>query len=273
MAFLDRLERAFGRWALPGVSLYLVIGQVGVYLLGMLHRLDPGLLMLVPELVKHGEPWRLVAFLFVPPNTNFVFIVFAWWMFFLMGNALEAYWGAFRYNLFLLIGYILTVGLAFLQPDSLVSNEFLAGSVFLAFAYLNPEFEILLFFIIPVKIRWLALFAWAIYAVSFAMGSWASRLQIVAAVGNFFIFFGRDLWLNAGVITRRRRLANAGNSQRAAEQDEPRHRCRICGKTDRTDPQLDFRYCSKCAGAQCYCPDHIFNHEHVRSEDGSPPES
>ncbi len=272
MALLDRLERALGRWALPGVSLYLVIGQVGVYLLAMLGRMDATLLMLVPELARHGEPWRLVSFLFVPPNTNFVFIAFAWWMFYLMGNALEAYWGVFRYNLFLLLGYGLTVGLAFLQPDAIVSNEFLAGSVFLAFAYLNPEFEIMLFFILPVKIRWLALFAWASYAALFVMGSWASRLQIVAAVGNFFIFFGRDLWLSAGLV-RRRRAQAAVQRAHAAEEDEPRHRCRICGKTDRTDPQLDFRYCSKCAGSQCYCPDHIFSHEHVRSEDGSATES
>jgi hypothetical protein len=272
MALLDRLERALGRWALPGVSLYLVIGQVGIYLLAMLGRMDATLLMLVPELVRHGEAWRLVSFLFLPPNTNFVFIVFAWWMFYLMGNALEAYWGVFRYNVFLLVGYGLTVGLAFLQPIAIVSNQFLAGSVFLAFAYLNPEFEIMLFFILPVKIRWLALFAWASYAFYFVMGSWASRLQIVAAVGNFFLFFGRDLWLSAGLV-RRRRAQAAVQRTRAAEEDEPRHRCRICGKTDRTDPQLDFRYCSKCAGSQCYCPDHIFNHEHVRSEDGGATES
>jgi len=272
MAFLDRLERTFGRWALPGLSLYLVIGQVGVYLLAMMGRLNLTLIMLVPELVRRGEPWRLVSFLFLPPNTNFVFIVFAWWMFYLMGSALEAYWGVFRYNVFLLLGYLLTVGLALLQPVAVVSNEFLAGSVFLAFAYLNPEFEIMLFFILPLKIRWLALLAWAIYAATFVMGTWASRLQIIAAVGNFFIFFGRDLWLHAGVISRRRRLASAGRAQRAADEDEPLHRCRICGKTDRSDPQLDFRYCSKCAGAQCYCPDHIFNHEHVHGEDGSPPE-
>jgi hypothetical protein len=273
MALMDRLERAFGRFALPGVSLYLIIGQVGVYLLAMLRGLDPSILVLVPELVRHGEPWRLVTFLFIPPNTNFIFIAFAWWMFFLMGNALEAYWGAFRYNLFLLLGYVLTVGLAFLNLDSVVTNEFLAGSVFLAFAYLNPEFEIMLFFILPVKIRWLALFAWAVYAASFVMNSWPARLQIIAAVGNFFIFFGRDLWHNAGIVTRRRRVASAGRAARAEEEDEPRHRCRSCGKTDRTDPQLDFRYCSKCAGSQCYCPDHIFNHEHVRSEDGSAPEN
>ena len=128
-----------------------------------------------------------------------------------MGNALEAYWGAFRYNIFLLLGYVLTVGLSFLQPDSVVSNEFLAGSVFLAFAYLNPEFEIMLFFILPLKIRWLALFAWAVYAVSFVMGGWPARLQIVAAVGNFFIFFGRDLWHNAGVVTAAGAVASEGS--------------------------------------------------------------
>ena len=267
MAFMDRLERAFGRFALPGVSLYLIIGQVGVFLLAMLGKLDPAILIFVPELVRH-EPWRLVTFLFIPPNSSFIFIAFAWWMFFLMGNALEAYWGAFRYNLFLLLGYGLTVGLAFIAPGAVVTNQFLAGSVFLAFAYLNPEFEIMLFFILPLKIRWLALFAWAVYAAYFVLGSWPARLQIVAAVGNFFIFFGRDLWLNAGVITRRRRLASEGRAARAVEEDEPRHRCRVCGKTDRTDPQLDFRYCSKCAGDECYCPEHISQHEHVPAKDG-----
>ena len=266
MSLLDRLERAFGRFALPGLSLYLVIGQVGVYLLGALERLNLGLLILIPEFVLHGEPWRLVTFLLVPPPVSLLFIAFAWWAFYFMGSALEEYWGAFRYNLFLLVGYLLTVGLAFIEPGAVVSNSFLAGSVFLAFAFLNPDFEMMLFLIIPIKLRWLALFAWATYAVSFVMGSWPARLQIIAAVGNFFIFFGRYLWQAAGVIRRRRALDAAATFARESSGNEPRHRCRVCGKTDLTDPNLDFRYCSKCAGAVCFCPEHIFNHEHVREE-------
>jgi hypothetical protein len=272
MSFLDRLERVFGRFALPNVTLYLIIGQVGVYLLAMLGRLDPGILVLVPDLVKEGEAWRLVSFLLMPPPSSFIFIAFAWWVFYFMGNALEGYWGAFRYNCFLFVGFALTVGLAFLVPGAVVSNTFLAGSVFLAFAYLNPDYELLLFFILPLKIRWLALIAWAGYAALFFVGGWPQRLQIIAAVGNFFLFFGRDLWSHAGQIRRRRSVAAEQRAQGVAA-EQPRHECRICHRTDRSDPQLDFRYCSKCAGAQCYCPDHIFNHEHVRGEDGSAAES
>jgi len=270
MSFLDKLERALGRFAVPGVSLYLVIGQVFVVLTTMAGIVNPGDLGLVPQLALSGQWWRLVTFLFQPPAVSggllgLVFLAFAWWIFYFMGNALEGYWGAFRYNAFLLIGYLLTVGLAFIQPEWPVTNGFLAGSVFLAFAYLNPNFEFILFFILPVKIKWLALLTWVFYLVKFVAGGWPMRLQIIAAVGNFLLFFGRDAWRAAGVRTRR--LSGAG--ARAAVPglgSEARHRCRICGKTDRTHPQLDFRYCSKCADGSCYCPEHIFSHEHVLTE-------
>jgi hypothetical protein len=262
MPLLDKLERRLGRFGVPRLSLYLVAGQVIVYILEFFDRLNPALLGFVPVLALHGQYWRFVTFLFVPPPVSWVFIAFAWWMFYLMGNALEEYWGAFRFTVFLLSGYLLTVGLAFLVPGALVDNLFLAGSVFLAFAYLNPEFELAIFFVLPVKIRWLALFAWATYFVSFLMGGWAARLQIVAAVGNFFLFFSRHLWLRAGQHRRQMELS-ARKCGGEPEEDQPRHRCRTCGKTSLTHPREDFRYCSKCSDDSCYCSEHIFNHEHV----------
>lgn len=262
MSFLDRLERRFGRFAVSNLSLYLVIGQVGVYLALMLGRLDRTWFYLVPQLALDGEWWRLATFLLMPPQMGFLFIAFAWYMFYLMGSALESYWGEFRFNIFLLIGYGLTVGLAFLDPGGLVTNGFLAGSVFLAFAYLNPNFELALFLIIPVRIKWLALVTWLFYAYRFAAGGWSDRLQIVAAVGNFFVFFGPDIWRGARQA-RRRSAGEAERTKLAAQTGGVRHRCRICGKTDVSNPELDFRYCSKCAGDQCYCPEHIFNHAHV----------
>ena len=150
MSFLDKLERTFGRFAIPGISLYLVIGQAFVVLASMAGLFNPGYLVLIPRLALAGQWWRLGSFLLqTPPVGNglvsLVFLVFGWWIFYFMGSALESYWGAFRYNLFLLVGYCLTVGLAFLIPDYPVSNAFLAGSVFLVFAYLNPDFEMVLF--------------------------------------------------------------------------------------------------------------------------------
>jgi hypothetical protein len=270
MSFLDRLERNLGRFAIPGLSLYLVVGQVFATLATLFGLLDPGRLVFVPALARAGQWWRVVSFLFQPPATGgglfgLVFLVFAWWIFYFMGTALEGHWGVFRFNLFLFVGYALTVGLAFFAPGSPVANGFLVGSVFLAFAYLNPNFELLLFFILPVKIKWLAFVTWVFYVYRFIVGGWPDRLQIVAAVGNFILFFGGDAWNAAGRIQRQRAV---GRPAGPAGPGGPRHRCRICGKTDKTNPELDFRYCSKCAGDPCYCPEHIYNHEHVLSENG-----
>src|SRR3954466_4953629 len=140
MSLPDKLERFFGRFAISNLSLYIVIGQVFVLLTLMFNLLDPRIFIFVPARVMHGEWWRLLTFPFflAPPNGSFgpIFTAFALYMFYMMGSALESYWGAFRYNLFLFLGYALTVGAAFLAPGNTASNLFLAGTVFLAFAYL-----------------------------------------------------------------------------------------------------------------------------------------
>ena len=264
---LDFLERRLGRFAVANVTLYIIIGQVFVALSAMLGLLDLRKFLLVPILVTHGEPWRVLTFIFFPPPVNFgsmlslVLLPFAWWIFYLMGNALEHHWGAFRYNLFLLVGCGLTIAASFVTPLSPVTNAFIGGSVFLAFAWLNPDFELALFFILPVKVKWLALLTWIFYGFEIVTGGWATRMQVIASVGNFLLFFSHDIY----ATMRYRRRSMATQARRIAEEKnpEPRHRCYICGKTDLTDPEMDFRYCSKCAGDQCYCPEHIFNHEHV----------
>src|SRR5450759_1644045 len=176
---LDQLERRFGRFAPTNVTLYLIIGQVFVCLSALLGLLDLNYFVLRPVLVTHGEPWRLITFLFYPPPVNFgsmfslALLPFAWWIFYLMGNALEHTWGAFRYNLFLFVGCALTIGAAFLSPLSAVTNAFIAGSVFLAFAWLNPDFELALFLILPIKIKWLAVLTGLFYAYGLATGPWS----------------------------------------------------------------------------------------------------
>ncbi len=268
MSILSKLERSLGRFAVPKLSLYLVFGQVTVYLAILLGRLDPGWFLFVPRLALMGQWWRIFTFLLMPPAASIIFIGFAWWVFYMMGTALEESWGTFRYNFFIFLGAALTIGLSFLRPDVAITNAFLAGSVFLAFAYLNPDFELFLFFILPVKIKWLALFTWVVYGYEFVTSGWSGRLQIIAALGNFLIFFGRDLVRDA--VSRRRSMVRAADrvasTRRAAQ---ARHRCHVCGKTDLSNPEFDFRYCSKCAGDECYCPEHIRNHEHVGATEGS----
>lgn len=251
MGFLNRLERTFGRFAIPNISLYLVMGQVLFWAVSFLGFFNLERIALVPVAVLHGEAWRLFTFLLLPPNAHPVFIAFAWYMFYMMGSALEQHWGVFRYNFFLFVGWLLTVLVAFLFPGSYATNLFLAGSVFLAFAFLNPDFELLLFFILPVKIKWLALLQWILYGYSFLKGPWPIRLAVLASIGNFLMFFTGEIIQR--MKSGRRRMEYQAKQAAARENDEPRHRCVVCGKNDRTHPMEDFRYGDD---DRCYCSEH-----------------
>ena len=262
MPLLNRLERFFGRLAIPNISLYLVFGQVLFWSVAFLGFFNLERIALLPAAVRAGEAWRLVTFLFLPPNSQPVFIAFAWYMFWLMGSALEDYWGVFRFNLFLFIGWALTVAVALFFPGSYATNLFLAGSVFLAFAFLNPDFEMLLFFILPVKIKWLALIQWVFYGYALLFGTWPVRFAVLASIGNFLLFFTGDIIQR--IKTGRRQMEHRSRQAAAREEESaPRHRCAVCGKTELTHPQLDFRYCSKCAGNECYCSEHLATHPHT----------
>ncbi|MSU47315.1 MAG: hypothetical protein EXS42_09405 [Lacunisphaera sp.] len=267
MGLLNRFERLFGRLAIPNLSLYLIFGQVLFWSVAFFGFFDLERIVLLPLAVRAGEAWRLFTFLLQPPNAHPVFIAFAWYLFYLMGSALEGHWGVFRYNLFIFVGWALTVAVAFLFPANYATNLFLAGSVFLAFAFLNPDFEMLLFFILPVKIKWLALLQWILYGYVLLFGAWPVRLAVLAAIGNFLIFFTSEIIQR--LKTGRRRMEHQARSiaTRGSER-EPRHRCRACGKSDLTHPQMDFRYCSKCAGEECYCTEHIAAHEHSAAAGG-----
>jgi hypothetical protein len=208
MSLLSRLDRKFGRFAVPNLTIFLIAGQVLAY---VADRIPAGMqrasvlenIRLVPDKVMQGEVWRLVTFLFDPPVTYVLFAFFFWYLFYLMGTTLESVWGNFRYNVYLAIGYFASIAMAMMfwfsfgVPGNTASNAFLYGSVFLAFARLYPDFELLLFFILPVKIKWLALLTWVMYGWTLLAGTWLGRLMVVAAVLNYLLFFGRDIWRNA----------------------------------------------------------------------------
>ncbi|HUJ16706.1 MAG TPA: hypothetical protein VL197_01825 [Nitrospirota bacterium] len=259
MSLLDRLDRKLRRYAIPNVTLYIILGQVLFFVFALSGRFILERVLLIPDRVLAGEWWRLITFVFIPPATSPIFAFFAWYLFYLMGNALEGRWGAFRYNVFLLVGYAVTVAVTFLFPYFAATNIFIAGSVFLAFAYLYPDFQLYLFFILPVKIKWLALLTWLGYAYEMITGSWHTRLLVLASISNFLLFFGRDiLWrMKAG----NRKMVF--QSKQYTTGREPFHTCAACGKTDLSDPQMEFRYCPECGGLG-YCKDHIFNHEHAK---------
>ncbi len=258
MSLLDTLEKKLRRYAIPNLTLYIIAGQVLFFIFALSGRFILERVLLIPSLVMAGEWWRLITFLFVPPFTNpMIFIIFAWYLFDLMGSALEGHWGAFRYNLYILVGYIVTVAVTFLFPYSAATNLFIGGSVFLAFAFLYPDFQLYIFFILPVKIKWLALLTWLGYAYEIIFGSWHQRVLVLASISNFLLFFGKDITWR--IKTGRRRMSE--QARQFSGKKEAFHTCASCGVTDISHPQMEFRYCSECGGLG-YCKDHIFNHMH-----------
>lgn len=248
MGWIEGLERRVEPLAVPRLGRWLVAGQVLLYIALAAGRVEPGDLVLRADRVLAGEPHRLVSFLFAPPEMHPIWLFFALYLFLLMANGLEARWGAFRFNLFLLTGYLATLGAAFLYPTEPVSNVFLAGSVFLAFAGLYPDFQLSLFFILPVRIKWLALATWIGYGISFLGGPAGVRAQTLAACVNFFLFFGRDIFRAARARTQT--VASTVSSP------TPFHRCDVCGRTDLTDPRLDFIYVPGPTSTRCLCREH-----------------
>src|SRR5487761_1137853 len=266
MSMLDKLERRFGRLAIPNLTLLLTCAQaIGFGLIWSKTTTWDNMALLMTE-VADGQVWRLGTFLFLPATMSPIWLFFALYMFYLMGSTLEAHWGEFRYNLYLGIAYVATLLGACLSPDEPATNVYLGGSVFLAFAYLYPNFEILVFFILPVKIKYLALLEWIVYFLSFTFGDWMAKAMVLAAVSNFLLFFGKDIF--GKVVGGRRRMARSARN--LVKPDKPFHNCAICGANERTHPKMDFRYCTKCAGSYEYCADHLRTHEHVALGQTSP---
>ncbi len=269
MSLVNRLEKRFGRWAIPNLTVIIIGGQIVLYLAQMLHQGqgiggDPfANLYLIPAKVLSGEIWRLVSFAFVPPRAALLWAIITWMLFYFFGTTLENHWGTFRYNLFLIIGLLANIGAAFVTlangPGFIAENGFLYGTVFLAFARLFPNFVINLFFILPIQIKWLALLAWLGYGYSLIQGDGMSRLLIVASVFNYLLFFGRDHWRD--IKNRYRRKSYQSQTRKAS--GALVHECLVCGLDSEKAPKTLFRYCSKCEGQCCYCPEHIHDHEHV----------
>jgi len=267
MKLLDKLERRFRRFAVPNVIVWIIACQIFLFLsaffnLGALERLS-----FQPAAVFEGEVWRCVTFLVMPPwipreGLGLLFLFFYWMILHMMSTALEATWGTFRFNVYLLIGWSVTVaavlGVSFVIPQGVVGNGFLYGSIFLAFAWLYPDYKFLIMFILPVKVKWLALIQCIGYGFVLLTGHWSEKALVLASIANFLLFFAADIYYKVRAGRRKMKM----QVERIKEKHTPRHTCTVCGVTNLDDPKVRFRYCSKCDGS-CYCSEHILNHEHI----------
>ncbi|MFA9479209.1 hypothetical protein ACERK3_13035 [Phycisphaerales bacterium AB-hyl4] len=261
---LDRLERKFGRFAIPNLTLILIAFQALFYLAAVATTGQAFLdsMALVWERVFAGEVWLLLTFAFMPRFAHPLWFLISIYIFWLMGSALDREWGHFRYNIYLLTAFVLSALAGLLDPSAPVNNYYVFISVLLAFAWLYPEFQFLLFFIIPVKVKWIGIVVavltagWFLQALG--MRQWQEAAVLAAGIANFFLFFGGEMITRARNAHRRR----VYETERAELAEQPFHKCVVCGKTDKSDPDAEFRYCPQCSDAACYCMDHIFEHEH-----------
>lgn len=251
MRFLDKLERKLGFLAFQNLTLYLIIGQVAMFGLASFSP-NPGAvlgnLVFTWERFLSGEFWRIFTFMLIPPQAYWLFLVFAWLIFYMMGTFLEHHWGVFRYNLYVLTGALGALLSGLVHPYYPVFNHYLGLSIWFGFAYLNPNYELRIYFILPVKVKWIALFSLGLVALEFFGASLAGKVIILGSLINFPIFFGADIlrWI------RSKQRVSQMKAERKKLEVEPFHTCSVCGATDLSHPDRDFRYrkegavCSEC---------------------------
>lgn len=284
---VDRFCARHPRFGIPNLMRYIVIGTAAVYILMVLTRNNDAnaLSFLSFNLngLLHGEIWRIVTFIFVPGDMRPFWLIVALYFYYWIGSSLEREWGTARFTLYYLSGALLTV-LGVVLASLISGNPYLTAagtgyvnlSMFFAFAFLFPDTTVLLFFILPVKMKWLAYLDGALFAFDIikAIGAhnWAGVVLPIVALLNFAVF----IWPEVHYLKERAKYQNSrktvqfrqAQQQQAkqAQQQGYRHKCAVCGRTDTDYPDLQFRYCSKCVGYHCFCQDHIFNHVHFTEE-------
>ena len=283
---MSKLRTRFERFCLknrhigiPNLMLFVSIGAALVYILSMFQMQGLAeLLCFDRTLILKGQVWRLFTCVFVYDAGNAIFTFLSLFCYFSLGRAIEHAWGTLRFNLFYFTGLILMdVFCMFFggRADSLYLNM----SLFLSYATLYPDARFMLFFFIPVKAWIFALIDLALtlqqVVVLAIAGYFPFCLFPLVAIANYFLFFGKDVVNVLPPAWRRRRekkdprIIDAEPVRKAAPKQEKQektpytHRCVVCGRTDMSHPELEFRYCSRCKGYFCYCEDHISNHNHI----------
>ena len=287
------LRRKLEKYAIPNLTLYLIICYGIGYLMQYLVPAGYQYLMLDPFLVLKGQVWRLVTWILIPPDSsNIFFVLITLYLYYSLGGLLERIWGTYKYNVYLFSGLLFTIlgafvlcgysvlmgaqptmytGLYLLNNGSAVyfgqfSTYYINMSIFLACAASIPDVQVLLMFIFPIKVKWLGIVYGIILLVNCIQGGIATWIVVILSLLNFLVFFLRSkgkMHLSVGQIKRQQefhqKMRSAGQTKGIT-----RHKCAICGRTELDGDDLEFRFCSKCNGNYEYCQYHLFTHEHVK---------
>ena len=327
MDFLDKMERKIGKHPIENLMRYVVICYIVGYILYYAFPDALSYLTLEPYYILHGQIWRIVSWILVPPSTSIIWAVIMVFFYYQLGTNLEHVWGAFKFNVFFFGGMIWTVIGAFILyfaflvrtgtpyllnsvgSSSMISTYYMCMSIFIAFALMFPDQKVMLYFIIPIRMKWLAVFYVVITIYEAVVSYWPARISIIMALVNFVLFY---LAMNKGRgpnpknykrkhdFKRKtsqqfgytgsgkqygpagkakgpghrsagpsgRSAGSAGRSTSRGGAGGPtvkvsRHKCAVCGQTELDNPNLEFRYCSKCNGNYEYCQNHLWSHKHI----------
>lgn len=272
MKFLDKMERKYGKYAIRNLPAIIIALYAAGYLIYFLMPELLGYLMLSPRLILRGQVWRIITWILVPPSKPDFLTIVMLYFYFSVGRTLERTWGAFKFNVYIISGIIFTIIGAFLlffvaHTEGYFSTYYINMSIFLALAVTYPDVEVLLYFLIPVKIKWMGAVYGFFILLSLFRTDWAGRVAIVMSLLNFLIFFLMTRNINRyspKEIHRRQEFKR--NVQKVQPRGVTKHKCAICGRTELDGDHLEFRFCSKCDGNYEYCQDHLFTHQHVKKK-------
>ena len=298
---MSDFEKKFGKYAIKNLSLILIMCYACGYLMKWI---NPGFftyLYLNPyEIIHHFQIWRLVTWLIVPPDSFDFWTLLMLYFYYSIGTSLERTWGTYRYNVYIFSGILFTAVGAFvlygissllgaqslglwmtvdgyITYPTMFSTYYVNMSIFLAYAATFPDYEVLLFFILPIKVKFLGIIYGAMLVYQFIVGygtgsalfyyNLGIRFVIIASLLNFVVFFftsRKKVRRGPIKIIRQQVVKQQPRHETKKSSGITRHKCAVCGRTDETNPELEFRFCSKCNGNYEYCQDHLFTHTHVQ---------
>lgn len=281
---MSKFEKKFGKYAISNLSLILILCYVVGYIIELINADFLLYLTLNPYAILHGQIWRIFTWIIIPPSSLDPFTIIMLLFYYNIGTSLERTWGTYRYNVYLLSGMFFTVlgSFAWLAVEFFMggpamnlsyistlaslyfSTYYINMSIFLAFAATFPEVQVLLMFIIPVKVKWLGILYGLVLVYDFLFaGSLVTRIAIASSLLSFVIFFFTSRsHIHMSPKQMKRRAEFKQDIRRNSR--VTKHKCAICGQTEDDDPSLEFRFCSKCNGNYEYCQQHLFTHTHVQ---------
>ena len=263
---MSPFERKFGKYAIRNLSFVLVACYAVGYVIQMIDRtgLITSYLTLNPYAILHGQIWRLVSWAMIPPSSgNLLFTLIMLYFYCSIGTSLENTWGTYRYNVYIFQGMLFTIVGSFLLIAGLFSTYYVNMSIFLAYAATFPDAQVLLMFIIPIKVKWLGIIYAVLLVFEFLGMPVYGKFVIGASLLNFVVFFftSRNMMhLNPKQIHRRQEFKRDVRRNTGIT----KHKCAICGRTEVDSPQMQFRFCSKCDGNYEYCEEHLYTHTHIK---------